>query len=344
MLDAFTDKRIMVVFTKKFQHESFLSFYQKSNVTTIDISNEADNKRQYWKSFVARGRWGYYINSMQQHPAVFIGQCNFGYKITPHLKKRIRVVELIHVAEKKFAWITFPFIPLLDERIAPGNSIVQQHLAYYTKLGVPTQYNSRWRVITYRLPIMPAYLAKRDYSLPLKVYYAGRGGYQKRLWLIMEIIRQCAARHLPVEFHLAGPITNEIAADVSPLIHYHGQITTTEAMYQLHQSMDILLMTSTFEGFPLVIQEAMANGAIPMVTAVDVIPEHIVDGVNGFLLQDAANEAGVILQAVTQLSNICNHPSSLLSISEAAHQYAKQQFGQDQFNAGYREALFPKFL
>ena len=78
VLDAFPDKKIMVVFTKKFRHESFIAYYRKENVAIADISERADNKNRYWLSFVERGKWSYYINSQSKKPSVFIGQCNFG--------------------------------------------------------------------------------------------------------------------------------------------------------------------------------------------------------------------------------------------------------------------------
>ena len=251
------------------------------------------------------------------------------------------MAELIHVAEKKFAWITFPFIPFLKVRITPGQSITNQHLKYYKEIGVPERYNGRWQTITYKLAMLPTEHQKRKYELPLKVYYAGRGGYQKRLWLLMQIINECSAKNLPIEFHLAGPIEDEIDEDIKKKIIYHGQIKTTEAMYALHQKMDVLIMTSAFEGFPLVIQEAMANGAVPLVTAVDVIPEHIVHGENGYLINNPEDENQVVQSAMNLLQEICQNPGQLNSIRKNAYQYAQTNFGANTFNSAYRKAIFP---
>lgn len=44
-------------------------------------------------------------------------------------------------------------------------------------------------------------------------------------------------------------------------------------MYNFHKDNDVLLMTSAWEGFPLVIMEAMAFGAVPLVSKIDAIPE-----------------------------------------------------------------------
>ena len=156
----------------------------------------------------------------------------------------------------------------------------------------------------------------------------------------MQIIRECIALNWPIEFHLAGPIEEEIEADIKNKIIYHGQLKSTEAMYALHQQMDVLIMTSAFEGFPLVIQEAMANGAVPLVTAVDVIPEHIVHGENGFLINNPQNEKEVVKSAILQLKQICHNTYNLKSISKNAFEYAKNNFDEDTFNSAYRKSIF----
>lgn len=335
-----SDKKIIVFFTKKSQNTAFLPFFQQPHVTIRDISAYADNKKQYWNSFIYRGLCAAYINRQAKRPVLFSGQCNFGYKLMPHVNKDVRKVEFIHVSERKFAGITFPFIPLMDIRITGGNSLRKDHLQYYAELGVPSKYNERWRVITTMVPLMLKQNLPRTYGLPLKVYYVGRGGAAKRVWLIIEIIRKAVALQLPVEFHMVGPLEDEIPADVMPLVHFYGIIRGQEALYQLHQQMDIMLMTSAFEGFPVVIMEAMANGVVPLTTAVNAIPEHITHGNNGFLITDVVNEQSVVAQAIDVLQNLCADPGSLSAMSDAAFQYAQTHFDELSFSKEMRKALF----
>lgn len=337
VIRAFQDKKILVFFTKKPRLGSLLKMYEHPNVKIKDISRFTDNKLQYWKSFIWRGICSSIINQQKGKIVVFIGQCNFGYKVLPHLRKDVRRVELIHVSEKKFAWITFPFIPLIDCRITVGKSIRDSHLAFYKQLGVPFEYYNRWKIILYSIPFLNKELPLRCWNLPLKVYYAGRGGYQKRLWLLFEIIRQTSS--LSVEWHLAGPFQDEIPTDIKPLVKYHGIIDSQQQMYDLHLSMDVLLLTSGFEGFPLVIMEAMANGVVPIATAVDAIPEHIIHGENGYLLQNPNSEQMVIFQAVELIKQLSLNPSQLKPISNAAYEYASSQFTQERFNKQYRNVF-----
>jgi glycosyltransferase involved in cell wall biosynthesis len=110
-------------------------------------------------------------------------------------------------------------------------------------------------------------------------------------------------------------------------------------MYELHRKMDVLVMTSAFEGFPLVIMEAMANGVVPLCTAVDAIPEHIIDGETGMLMFNPSDEKGVIHSGVQKISQICENPDQLHYISSKTAKYALQHFSRERFIASYRNLV-----
>jgi glycosyltransferase involved in cell wall biosynthesis len=175
--------------------------------------------------------------------------------------------------------------------------------------------------------------------LPLKIYYAGRGGPQKRVWIIVEIIKKCKLLNLPVEFKLAGSFKNEIPDAFIQEDIYLGELKGGEEMYNLHKNNDILLMTSAWEGFPLVIMEAMAFGAIPLVTNIDAIPEHITHNKNGYLLNFVTEEAKLIDEAVEQIKKCIDQNESLKLISQNAYDYAISNFSAEKFRQGYREIM-----
>ena len=58
------------------------------------------------------------------------------------------------------------------------------------------------------------------------------------------------------------------------------------------------MITSFREGFPMVIPEAMAQGAIPISTNVGGINEHITNFENGVLIDNSVNEDEIINQFV----------------------------------------------
>jgi L-malate glycosyltransferase len=340
ILGCFPDKKIIVFFTKLSANDKMLHLFRLPNVTLKDISKHTDNKRLYWMSFFCRGVCSAYINKQKKQPVVFNGQCNFAYKLFPHVKKSIRKVELIHNSYKPFAWITFPYIPFIDTRVMIAESLIKDHKRFYDEIGVNPLYKNRISKILNKIgkPVNAA--PRSNYGDRIKVCYAGRGGHQKRVWLIDRIVTECIRQNLPLDFHFAGNFKDELSDFVLQHATYHGEIEGGEPMIQFLQKMDVLLMTSAFEGFPMVIMEAMINGVVPIVTAVDGVLEHVHHQQNGLLINDPADENKVVNQAILLLKHICDHHDQLSNMSKSAFDYADKTFSPESFCNNYRAVLF----
>lgn len=65
----------------------------------------------------------------------------------------------------------------------------------------------------------------------------------------------------------------------------HGYSTDVASLWETHHA---LLLTSRTEGLPLVVQEAMACGRVPIVTDAGGTAEIVEDGVDGFVARAAA--------------------------------------------------------
>jgi len=334
---ALADKKVILFFTRVSPNSALKHMFMVPHAAFHDISRYTDNKALYWMNFIYRGMCAQYINGQKKKPAVFNGQCNFAYKLFPHLKSGVLKTELIHTSEKKFGWVTFPYVPFIDKRVMIAQNIIDQNLRYYRELGIPARYDMRIQKIFYTAPVPPVYLPKPDHT-PVRIYYVGRGGYQKRVHLIMEIVRKSLAQKLPFEFHFAGSFEDEIPEIIKPHIHWHGMISSTEEMYALHQQMDIMIMTSLFEGFPIAIMEAMSCGVAIVSTAVDGIPEHIVDYERGLLIRET-NEDQIIDSGLEKLRILASDKALLQRISRNNHQYALDHFSVAVFNKAYRRLL-----
>jgi glycosyltransferase involved in cell wall biosynthesis len=334
---ALPDKKIIIFFTRRSPDDKLLHLFMKPNVTMKEIDKWTDNKFIYWANLVYRGICAHYINSQKVKPVVFNGQCNFAYKLFPHLLKDILKVELIHNCYKPFAWVTFPYIPFIDKRVMYVHSIIEKHKEFYAEIGLDAKYGDRILNITNTVYVPPQYQPKPRTN-KLKVYYAGRGGFQKHLELAFEITRQCLNEGLDMEFHFAGTFENEIPADIRERVHWHGSISKDEDMYKLHQDMDVLFMTSRFEGFPVVIMEAMSCGVAIVATAVDGIPEHIKDGENGFMMHDM-DDGKVVTDGISYLKRLSEDRQLLDIMSINNYKYAQKTYTRKVFVSAYRKAF-----
>jgi glycosyltransferase involved in cell wall biosynthesis len=339
IIKSVSDQKVIIFFTKNSPNDGMKHFFDLPHVTMKEIDRWTDNKWMYWGNLMYRGVCSRYINAQKKEPVVFIGQCNFAYKLTPHIRRGIRIHELIHMYDPKFTWVWAPFVQFIDTRIIISKIIYEKFATCYKQQTIPLEYLNRFHTIRYCLEYLPTSFLERPFELPLKIYYAGRGGPQKRVWIIIDILRKCRELKLPIVFKLAGSFKDELPSDLIDDGTYIGELKGGEEMYQLHKTNDILLMTSAWEGFPIVVMEAMAFGAVPLVTSVDAVPEHITDGVNGFLLKEVNDEAALVNETVDKIRWLVENRQALKTISASAYQYSTSNFSADTFIKEYRKVL-----
>lgn len=337
IVSCFPDKQICIFFTKKSANDKMLTHFTLPNTEWHDISKWADNKNKYWQSFTWRGICSSIINSQANRPVVFNGQCNFAYKLSPWINTKIRQVELIHMCVAPFNYITIPFVKFYKARVMITKNVVEEFKKLYKKLDIPNKYAERITLINNKIDLPKQKPAAEIKTRVLKIFYAGRGGYQKRIGLIIQIAKKLIENKAPVEFYFAGDFRNELPQTLPPGITYHGILVRNE-MNDFIIGKDILLMTSLFEGFPLIIMEAMSRGVVPVTTAVDGIVDHITNGYNG-LLVDETEENKIVAEGVKQIEQLCNNRVLLKTISQNAIDYAYENFNAEAFEKKYRDIV-----
>lgn len=107
---------------------------------------------------------------------------------------------------------------------------------------------------------------------------------------------------------------------------------------RLLDAMDLFVLSTHWEGLPLVILEAMAHALPVVATAVDGVPEVVIDGRTGLL---AAHENDA--QLAEQLLSLLRDPDFGAELGRTARNHVAEHFGWDRFAremAGlYREML-----
>lgn len=327
----------IIFFTRRSDDDRFIDDFKRTGCEIKDISTYTDNKWLYFLNLVYRGIITGYINSQKLKPIVFNGQCNFAYKISPWVNNKIKQVELIH-SLNSFSYIRIPFIPFIDKTVMISRKRIEDHKKLYQRYQIPMLYAERIVYICNGIPLPSSVRPERPSSL-FTVLYSGRPGPEKRIHLITAMAKELQDADKDIQFEMIGDLSKLVDSSTSPFIKFHGNINDPEKINSIYSRAHLLLITSSTEGFPMVIMEAMANGCAIMATPVGDIPFHVKDGENGFLFSSVENESAIIKEACEKIIWLKNNPVEWKRISGMNTSHAAEYFGIEKFNAAYKDLL-----
>jgi len=324
----------IIFFTKRSADDRFLDDFRKSGCNIKDISKFTDNKWLYFLNLFYRGLITGYINKQHQKPIVFNGQCNFGYKISPWIKKNVPQLELIH-SLNTFSYIRIPFLPFINRTVMISQKRVGDHKELYTRYKIPTTLLEKIIHIPNAIKLPGKPFTKDDKTFT--VLYVGRGTEEKRVKLVAETAKQLYDKKENVEFEIMGDVSGAINKSAYPFIKFYDNIGDENTIGDIYSKAHILILTSTTEGFPMVIMEAMAHGCVILSTAVGDIPYHVKNKENGFLFSNTENEISIINEAIEKISWLKNNRYELKRMAENNISYANHNFGIERFNKNYQD-------
>ncbi len=198
------------------------------------------------------------------------------------------------------------------------------------------QFNNKIEYIVNGIQL-PQHYQQKSFDGPLQVLYVGRGTEEKRVYLIAKMAALAGSKNLPVEFIFMGDVASSISEELLPFCKLLGPKKDAIEIERLYQQAYVVIITSSTEGFPMVIEEGMANGCTILSTPVGDIPYHVKHGVNGFLFSSVTDEALIISEGVEYLKHLCEHKNLLAEIDETNRSYAIEHFGIEAFNNKYRQ-------
>jgi glycosyltransferase involved in cell wall biosynthesis len=337
ILKSVEDIPKQVFFTRKSPNDKLKpAFYSMGNTDNRDIHN--------WCDYILLRMFSvhYYAFYLNRHARAHVLSSNstFFYDMLPFISKHIHKTELLHnfsYGKKGMEFFGLANHHLLDSRIVYDSFTLSNIRQQYREYKVPENYIERILFIQPGVDIPPASLTKQ--TPPLKVLYAGRGGPQKRVWLINRIATHFIQSKKPVEFHFAGPLNGELTDIITSNSRVHGEISSKEKMYALYSECHLLILTSAYEGFPMVIKEAMACSCVPLVTALEGNKMHLKNESNALLIEEVENEEELVKEAIAKIDNLLNTPELLTRLASSSYEYAKKHFDKKQFMETYRSFL-----
>ena len=320
----------MIIFSKKPRNNQFRSLFEIEGVRIIDLHKYIDHKIYHFVNFFFRGVLAAWINKSDQ-PVIFGGESLFFYKMLPHVKKNAKKIELCHLN----TWINYSlaFVKYIDLRIFSTPKIKRDVEDIYRRNHLPPSFFDKLVFIDNKVDIPPLEEAPHDI---LQVVYVGRGAPQKRVHLIAEIAKRMHQAGDHIHFSFVGDVENIIPGDIRNHVTLYGNVSEEKELHKIYMNSDVLILTSAYEGLPIVVMDMMARGKIVISTAVDGIPDYITHKENGLLITETEEEK-IIRQGIELLKLLINDPDLRRQIGIKSYQYATKHFSGETFCRSYRE-------
>lgn len=145
---------------------------------------------------------------------------------------------------------------------------------------------------------------------PLRLLFAGRFDRQKGMDRLVEVVRRLRASDVDFELRLVGKAL--LDADPIPVgagVTVVAPTVDPQVMDEHFSWADCLVLPSRWEGFPVVMLDAMAYGLLVVATDVGGTPEYVSDGRELVLVEDALGDEHVVARFVDALTSFARRPS-----------------------------------
>lgn len=176
-------------------------------------------------------------------------------------------------------------------------------------------------------------LADKKTGSTIRFVYVGTVDARKGIPLLLEAWG--LLKHENIELTLIGPIsmaTEKYIRNLYPAIIIKGKLAFSEVVDTL-PNYDVMIFPSFFEGFGLVIPQAMASGLPVITTSATCGPDIISNGVDGFIVEPG------------NVENLLESIDFFLSKPEMIHQFGLKAidkikgFSWDAYGAKWKELL-----
>ena len=277
---------------------------------------------------------------VNRHPNAVVFGCNtlFFYKMIPYLAAHVRVVDLLHAFGGGAEEFSLPVVQRIDVRVVITPQTRDDLITQYRRNGVDASCAKRIELIENRVDI-PALCPEKSPSEKLNILFVGRASAEKRVHIAGRVAALCAERDIPAMLTMVGDVSGGVAAGDRPLCDFTGEVTDQTLLKGLYERAHLLLLTSSREGFPLVIMEAMAQGCVPLATNVGGIALHLQTGANGWLAEDSTDEEMIAEAMCAAIEKLAHDRGELSRLSGRAYDYARENFGGERFCRRYRSIL-----
>lgn len=320
-LEEWSKSLVLELFRRNY--EAFLvgPYAQSTNIEMLDrrvISVELEQKLFFCKRNILK-----LIECMKQNMpcTVITGSINPFFIAACIIKRKypdnIRIISVIHQGIESTYKEYMDMYAYIDNVVAVSEDIKSGMI----RRGCPSE-----SIFHITCPVQCENVLKRSYSdnedYPIRLAYAGRIVVpQKRMDILLQLVTELEKRKINYRFEIAGEgdYTEEIELyikrnNLQEKIILVGKLDRSN-MPDFWKKQDICINVADHEGRSLSIMEAMANGAVPIVTVTSGVREDIQNEVNGYYV-----EIGDYESIALKIKFLSNNRKLLRILGEKAHE------------------------
>lgn len=336
IVKASAPKNVCVIFTLNSATINFQEQF-RANAQCIEI-NSIVNKRNSFVNCLLKKCIYKTINKSNKCKAIFGSNAIYFYEILPFISSKIVRIDLFHnffendSRERNVA----NSAPMITHRIAINNAAKKDILKFYKKYKVDCSYYDNILIIENGIELDNDTYYQKQENL-FKIGFIGRWCFEKRPMLFLEMARKVKDRYPMVSFVMAGTgMRSNVDLIFDSGVEFLGEIKDKAVLNQLYKELNIVLLPSIYEGFPLVIMEAMSHGVIPISSHLDGISEHITNGENGILINEL-DEIKIVEEFCKSIFQLIKDSKFRNNLSYNSFLYAQEHFRIEKFNQSYQK-------
>ena len=261
------DSRPIVLFTNDHKFRNFGAFEEIAYCINVN----SDLKLKYVKIFAR-------ILSKFTKLIVFGSNSRFFFQFINSVKCT-KTIDLTHAFSFPEIWLeeySLNYLNRLDSRIVINQVTKDNFRRLYEENRIDSSFLNRIRIIPNGIDIFPfdSKLIQERFE-NFKIGWVGRNSPEKRPNLFLEIFESN---------NYSGKImTDVLDGRENKQLEIILNVSCPNTIRDEFSSISVLIVTSSREGFPLVIMEAMELGIPVISTNVGSIHEHVLNGFNGFI-------------------------------------------------------------
>jgi glycosyltransferase involved in cell wall biosynthesis len=276
------------------------------------------------------------------NPIVFGCNSEFFYELIPYLDEKVKVIDLIHAfsyeensaAEK----VSLKVVERINKRVVLGEKTKTDFKELYLKENKNLALLERIKIIKNKVNVPEVKIIK-DFLSPMVILFVARDSYEKRPELFFEIAKKSYEINPDIKFKVIGD--NFENHQITPNVEIIGPIQEKNIINTYYKEADLILITSSREGFPMVILEGMSYGVVPISTNVGEISTFINDkNQNGFLIENHTDKQQIVADFLESIQYINKNRNSLEKYSLNAYNSVKQEFSSETNKENYLNLFF----